>query len=335
LDAIVPSLISILENNMKEDDANRDEEKMSTVVYSLSALFSSCRLSMEQIQNEGINIHPHPLELYASTALQILCHIIERSQQGEMGELEISAVQALESLLLSTPGSILTKSEGDSTKYVKNIIKATSEMLMSDPSYIEGGDSKWKIACSRFLGSVVGKGLKGAKVDSDHTRQTLLESDSELVSYVQTYLFPFVLESSKKVINDTDTQCQRCDWTILTYACEVDQDYAVQKIVTQLYKELVSSIQCAMNQTDIDEMVTIAKVMSHILKFGGPQVMIVFHGISQSEDDGLNILHVLTRNPKPQPENGDEMSSLLLPEMRAHYRSQADKAVSLDFSLFN
>lgn len=335
LDAVIPSLISIIENNLKEDDENRDEEKMSTVVYGLSALFSSCRLSMEQIQKEGINIHPHPLEFYANTVLEALCHIIEGSPQGEMGELEISAVQALESLLLSTPGSILNKSEEDNTEYVKSVIKSLSQMLMSEPSYIEGKDSKWKTACARFLGSVVGKGLQGGQVESDHNRQTLLECDSEIVSYVQNHLFPFVLESSKKVTNKTNntgTQIQRSDWTILTYACEVDQDYAVGTIVSHLYKELVSWIQCAMNadeQIDFDAMVTTAQAISQILKTGGPEATISFHGFSQKEEDRLDVLHILTHNPKPQPENGDEMSSLLLPEMRARYRCQADNAVKI------
>mmetsp|Transcript_12211 Transcript_12211/g.22894 ORF Transcript_12211/g.22894 Transcript_12211/m.22894 type:complete len:1322 (-) Transcript_12211:95-4060(-) len=332
LDSIVPSLIAILETSMHEGDANRDEEKVSTIVYSLSALFSSCKLSMEQIHKEGINIHPHPLEIYASTVLQALCHIIERSQQDVMDELEISAVQALESLLLSIPGSILKKSEDNNTNCVKNIIKSTSEKLLSQPSYIEGDDAKWKIACARFLGSVVGKGLHGGKVESDHNRRTLLESDAEIVSYVETYLYPFVMESSKKIINDADTKCQRCDWTILTYACEVDQEYAVRRIVSQLYKDLVSSVKCAISideRANIDEMVNIAKAISHVMKSGGPEVTTVFHGMSQKEDDGADILDALISNPKQQVEKGDEMSSLLLPEMRALYRSQADKAIKI------
>jgi len=342
LDMCIPRLAGLLDENAKSEDSNRDKEKMSTVVYGISVLFSSCRLSMEKMTKEGINLYPHPLQAFGSTIVQTLCRIIEDIEDNSMDELHIAAVKALESVLLSTPNLILNESDGEDSITVRDTVLFIAKMLVADISVDKDGSEEWNTASARLVGSTIGKGLQGKQNGEDNPNSTLLESDQEIISFVENTLFPRLIESSCQVGNTMNSQLQRNDWSVLAYACEVDQDHAVYVIVSELYSTLVSIIQnCRKSdsESDIPRATIVATALSHIMNSGGPNAILAFHNASINDNSGSAMIKALTDNSTDLSGNGhimEEMSTLLLPETRERYRTQADCAVSsVTFISFN
>ena len=335
LDMCIPRLTALLDENIKAEDSNRDKEKMSTVVYGISVLFSSCRLSMERMSKDGIDLFPHPLRSFGSNIVQTLCQIIEDVEGNSMDELEIAAVKALESVLLSTPALILNENDGDDTSTVRDTIFFIAKMLMADITVEQDGSEQWKIASAQLVGSTIGKGLQGGNGGQNNPNATLLESDQEIVSFVTSTIFPRVIESSCQGSNENDCQLQRYDWSVLAYACEADQEHAVYEIVSRLYSALVSTIQSSRkidSEYGNSKATTVAHALSRIIKSGGPTAILAFHKKSVNDDTGNDLIKALTVNSADEIGNGlgmEEMSALLLPEKREEYRSQADCAVSV------
>jgi hypothetical protein len=192
------------------------------------------------------------------------------------------------------------------------------------------------------VGSTIGKGLQGKQNGEDNPNSTLLESDQEIISFVENTLFPRLIESSCQVGNTMNSQLQRNDWSVLAYACEVDQDHAVYVIVSELYSTLVSIIQnCRKSdsESDIPRATIVATALSHIMNSGGPNAILAFHNASINDNSGSAMIKALTDNSTDLSGNGhimEEMSTLLLPETRERYRTQADCAVSsVTFISFN
>ena len=341
LDMCIPRLAGLLDENIKSQDSNRDKEKMSTVVYGISILFSSCRLSMEKMTKDGINLHPHPLRAFGSRIVQTLCHIIEDIEGDSMDDLGIAAVKALESVLLSTPALILNEPDGDDSSTVRDTVLFIAKMLVADIAVDEDGSEQWKVASARLVGSTIGKGLQSKKGGEDNPNSTLLESDQEIVSFVEKTLFPRLIESSCQVINENNPELQRYDWSVLAYACEADQDHAVYEIVSKLYSTLVSIIRdCKRSDSEsgIPRATIVANALSHIMNSGGPNAILAFHEVSMNDDTGIDLIEALTENSTGDSSDGhvmEEMSTLLLPETREKYRTQADCAVSVAHFLFS
>jgi len=339
LDMCIPRLTALLDENIKAQDSNRDKEKMSTVVYGISVLFSSCRLSMERMSKDGINLYPHPLRSFGSRIVQTLCQIIEDVEGDSMDELEIAAVKALESVLLSTPASILNENDGDDTSTVRDTIFFIAKMLMADIMVGNDGSKQWKVASAQLVGSTIGKGLQGRKGGENNPNATLLESDEKIVSFVENTIFPRVIESSCQDSNEKDCQLQRYDWSVLAYACEADQEHAVYEIVSRLYSALVSTIQSSRkidSEYGNSKVTTVSHALSRIIKSGGPTAILAFHKMSVRDDTGNDLIKALTVNSTGDTGNGlgmEEMSALLLPEKREEYRSQADCAEKLSHSI--
>ena len=70
-----------------------------------------------------------------------------------MDELEIAAVKALESVLLSTPTSILNENDGDDTSTVREEIFFIAKMLMADITAGQDGSEHLNIASVQLIGS--------------------------------------------------------------------------------------------------------------------------------------------------------------------------------------
>ena len=338
VDASIPRMATLLDDHLKTSDDNRDNEKISTVVYGISVLFSSCRLSIEQITKDGINIHPHPLQPYGSRIIQTLCKIINdkiiKDTEDRRSNLEIAAIKALESVLLSSPAAILNISEGKDTDVIRETVLSLAKMLVAN--IFSGGkeDATWKLACARIVGSTIGKAIKGRKDENDFNQPdvTVLDSDPDIVSFVETTLFPKIIESS--ITTSNTAQSERYDWMVLAYACETDQNYAVVDIVSELYRTLVGCLKESTKTDVFLQAETIARAMSYILKNGGPNTYSAFHSMPQDDQLENDLIQLLTTNRTDQNDDNEmeRISILLLPGTRDQYRSEADRAVSFQRS---
>uniref|UniRef100_A0A7S3Q246 MMS19 nucleotide excision repair protein n=1 Tax=Chaetoceros debilis TaxID=122233 RepID=A0A7S3Q246_9STRA len=345
LKACVPRLICYLEEAMKDGQPNvdRDEEKISTAAYGISVLFSSCRLSMEQITKDGIGIYPHPLKMYGSQTILGLCHIINGSKTNEsvsepMTNLEVAAVKALESVLQSTPSAVLTDED---TTLVRGVVFQIAQMIMDDIQStnpeITGSSDNWKDACARVVGCSLGRAMKrsiGGDINSD---VTFLESDPEIAKVVETTLFPKILESSISAIGTTCANSKspkRHDWMILSYACDTDQEFATMKIVSSLNKAMIRTIQNPRSDEHNLKAKSVGMALAYVIKNGGPGCLEAFHSLPHIESPKSDLVQVLCEIPVSIGDNGEQleelrMSALLLPNTRELYRSQADQTIKL------
>lgn len=343
INACVPRLATLLDDHLRATDSNRDIEKMSTVVYGISVLFSSCRLSMEQIAKDGVHIHPHPLQPYGSRIIQTFCSIIndeamlmEEADEDRENDLEIASIKALQSVLLSSPAAILNASEdGQDSDTIRETVLSLAKTLVSNIFSKDGKDASWKAACSRIVGSTIGKAIKGRRggASSNQSDATLLDSDRDIIAFVETTLFPKMIESATTPSDVGETK--RYDWMVLAYACETDQDYATASIVSEIHRALVNCLKEPASSQTIHRAETCAKALSFVVRSGGPNTYKAFHSISQGDGAKASndLIQLLTKNNANRNDENDmeRISNLLLPETMDQYRSEAETAVSSPF----
>jgi len=328
LNNCVTPLLDILKSNY--ESPNRDQEQMSIAAYGIGVLFSSSRLSMEQIFKDGIVIHPHPLQDFSGPTVDILCKILDRGDCEMVIDLKVAAVKALESVLISSPSTVMINA--DTTMIRRTILRLTKCVInefnlkqMSDEA-----SPDWKLACTRLVGTVVGKALsrkEDPKISGLCLKTTFLDSDAEISLFVEEHLFPKVTESCK-AYHDIDDNQTRYDWKVLALACETGEQNVSEMVISQLFDSLKASIQT--NACDRKMIKTLATVISQLLQKGGPGPSIAFHHIDQHMD----ITNVLS-NQKAQSEEDAEMSNLLLPEIRNKKRSEAEEAIQIAYSILH
>lgn len=330
LDTCLPYLLSIIDECLNTDPSSRDVEKVSTAAYGVSTLFSSCRLSMEQIIKDGISVHPHPLSKYATNAVKKLSKLFCRDRDKYVGsisthernEVDVAAVKAFESVLQSTPASLLVETCSDELKtsifYLSNHLTESNDDDVND---------KFLHACSRLVGSLIGKSLQ--KVDDEVAKtESIFESIEEIQLFAEQNLLPNILQScfrgSKKPTSE------RRDFYAIAYACETDQGNATSVIVSAIYQKLVDSLKEQIPAEKLDSIMPIAEALSYVMKNGGPAVIRSFHEKSSiEENDVLYYLAIVPNYELKDEEAMEGMSNLLLPETKDHYRSEAQKAIFL------
>ena len=374
LDSIVPLFLQTVQENQQQQHQStnkRDSEQLVAALYGLGVLFSSCRLSMELIAKDGIHVTPHPLASFASTVLSSLCVVlgdvhragtdagtgmddttssstmdVEVSSTLELLQnvecnVKIAAVKALESVLQCTPVSILNPTD---IHQVRTIVFVLSKVLIlhDHDSSEEGNWSEWKQACSRIVGSTIGRTLtynkdEDTNMEEDSMDRLFFESDDQVVSFAQDTLFPTILLSSLRPVSNE--MLERYDWATLSYACEVGYYQVSEIIVSKLIQALLESAHMS---NDTKDSLSIAKVLSHVIKEGGIQPGIAFHKLQLIS--GSNILNLLILpldatkkesqdskyhtplSNRPVLEAG--MSALLLPEIMESFRAEIAAVVS-------
>ena len=319
LDTFIPPLVRILKNCLS---LNNDEEQISTAAYGIGVFFASSRLSMEQITKDNIVIHPHPLKPFVSEIIQLLCRIIEKNEVST--QLKTAAVKALESLLVSTPFEIVEREDAES---VKNTVLLIAESLVDYLSLHfvnRSWTDDWGKACTRLLGTTIGRSLPTEEKDSRKetsycTQITLFEKDEDISTFVKDILLPKILTASSK--NGACVDEDQYGWRVLACACEVGEKYVAEVVLSHLFDILKEK-----NQIDIQgekQVKNITLAISSILRHGGEHPITVFH------ENGLqlSLIDILSR-PRLRDQQDAEISTLLLPEVRDKKRTEAEKAVS-------
>ena len=358
LDSILPTFITIVQKFSK---TSKDTDPLVAALYGIGVIFSSCRLSMELIGKEGIHVSPHPLASFATPVLNSLCVILGdihgAKREATMDDdedvvtttttmesmstfellnvscqVKIAAVKALESVLQCTPMSILNSAD---IQQVRTIVFLLSQVVISHEASEEENGSEWKRACTRIVGSTIGKALTlntDEEQEQDSSMGTLdldrvfFDSDDQVVSFAKETLFPNIVSSS--LLPLSNEKLQRYDWVVLAYACEVG-DYPVSEtIVFNLIEALLESVHTSKNISITGSSLSIAKALSYVVKEGGIQSAIAFHKLQLKP--ATNVLNVLTlplskdNNDRPplsnRPVLEPGMSTLLLPETMESFR---------------
>lgn len=318
LDTCIPPLLGILKQS---DRPNGDEEQISTAAYGLGVFFSSARLSMEQITKDGIEVHPHPLQVFGTPVIQLLCKITNRSDTNV--QLKIATVKALESVLVSSPFEIMDKVDAE---LVRQTVFYLAQCLIDDMNIESSGDqmtSDWKLACARLVGTTIGRATKKSQIESqieENKKMTLFEEDAEISTFVETTLFPKILTTCTEYCDDEEDI--RYGWKVLAYACEVGEKHVSDSIMSQLFEALKRTIQ--IDEHDEKHVQHITFAISHILQQGGSNPRIAFH----SNDLQIDLINTLSRPRSRKDQRDAQMSTLLLPEIINKKRTEAENAVS-------
>ncbi len=315
LETYMPVLLRLLKNC---ETLNNDEEQMSIAANGISAFFSSCKVSMEQISKDKIVIYPHPLHAYASEVIDLLCKVIVKEESSD--QLKGAAIKALESVLVSCPHEIMTVENIDSVKKtILNIAQCLNDYLNTSFNRNEPSED-WKSACSRILGTSIGRSIRNKQYDPDSqaVNTILFEYDNEISEFVSSSLLPKILLTCTQRIHTADKK--RLDWKVLAYACEIGERLVSEWILVHMFEALTVTIQSKSQDEQHLESITLG--LSFILKHGGNEAISAFH------DQGLQLklIDVLSCAPCTNQDVG--ISNLVLPEVRRKTQADAEKVVS-------
>ena len=325
IDGCMPRLLALMSENIQSSDETRDYEKTSTVIYSVSALFSSSQISVESMSKLGINIHPHPMQLYAEDIVEILCQTIDSIENANLNPIEIASIKALGSILPSLPKSII-----NDTSMIKDTIQFIAKLLMSsNTSQFSKVEYEWKSSCANLLGLTIGNAVHGASQMENGPYTPILQVDDGIKTFVNSVLLPKMVESSSELKSDKENK-NRYDWIVLDAACQTNHNDAIHSVISSLFNSLISSLQrvkSGINRNDEDRSIAIAKALSKLLGNGNEQVIATFHSKNR-ERNLFNILSSSSNTSDRNEEAMEGMNYLLLPEDRERLRLEVESAVS-------
>ena len=175
----------LLKSVMGGDENNNNvvATTTTTAVYGIGAFFSSCRIAMEKITANGIQIHPHPLCLYSANAVDKICRLSETNtttttttdQPSAADDVRVAAVRAMESILLASPANLF---EAHQIEEISRFLLSLSTLLLVEGNQetinAEGentttgnDDSELLQASSQTMGAILGRTLNAADDDDD------------------------------------------------------------------------------------------------------------------------------------------------------------------------
>ncbi len=300
---------------------NIDEVQVSIAAWGIGLFFSSSKVSMEKINEENVDVHPHPLEEFAPLCVQSLSKLLFKDPLSP--KLKSTALKSFGCVLNSSPHFLLGHENASSVRQTvefigQNILKPVNhENQVKDSIYLE-----CDLAHAHFVGTVIGTSLKQeGRVLNDE--DFFLENDEDVEHFVQRKLLPQILQSSSEPATSTDQR--RLDWKTLAFACQHGEMHVAEVILQHLFDALKDTIKSKASE----KIQTTSKAISYILHKGG------VNSIEAVLTKGLHLeLVQFLMNLKPVESNDDiGMSSLMLPEVRRKNRIEADSAVSL--RLFN
>jgi len=329
LDGCLPPLIGALQ------DSGGDEEKAAAAALAAGTLFSSSGKTLTKSSADGIAVHPHPLQQYASDVVRALIALRKNCQQES---LRIAAINSLGATLLVVPSSILgtlTSSilsvEGDDVKLIlQELLSLASEVVLATD---QGEGADLALARSRVVGSALGRGL-ASKSDRDCV-PCVLDDNDVVVDAIIKSIFPDIIESATtNKERDDKSKSERYDLVALTNACDVGGKDASKTIIS----ELLSAILSKLNDDSDNEAteysqhpaVTPALALSYVVKKGGDLPASVFHSLPSSQVTPFDIIEALSSSKDGEDQQRQVgMSKLLLPTEVEKERNVARDKIDL------
>jgi len=329
------------------------EEQMSAAAYGIGAFFSACRVSMEHISKRNVVLHPHPLQTYGSSSIEILCQILldddDRYGTSVSGihkpnsNLKVAVLKAFESVLQCTPLGVLTEEHVISIR--STVMKLADDSL--DVNANESNDeamSECSDTCARIVGAIVGLAMRNkcnstsvsvdkgddvngadSEKEKGSTESSLLLSDSEMASFVEETLMPKIFTSA---LVSSNSKSKRYDWMVLSHACEAGQQHVSEIIVSKLVSSLEVAIRNSPSNDTNTDACTVAMALSRVIQQGGPCPQTAFHSLTSPQKTSMDIVEALT-----SPTRAGSPSLLALPDTRDRHKCMADDAITFAYSI--
>lgn len=214
LEVGLTSLLDHLQIGMGNDMV--DEEVLAMVVLGVAAYFSATRVFLEQ----GISVHPHPLQRYTAIALNTLMKFID-------AECSVSApaVRAMESVLVVSPAN-----QYDNPSLVNRFIQKLVETVLKNNHSVT--DESWLRTCTECLGRLLGNSVK-------RESQQLFTNTILYEGTVQVY---FVEEALPALIQSALTSESVSSQQTLAVTCTSSLSSATQ-VVKPLVQEVLRSLE--------------------------------------------------------------------------------------------
>jgi hypothetical protein len=165
-------------------------------------------------------------------------------------------------------------------------------------------DTEWKSACSRTIGSIIGRSLHVTNKNDEAT--CVVDDNAVIRQYMEKHIFPDILSSSSCPLSDAnvgDSKTVRQDWMALAFACRTSKNVSermISELVTSLAKALKaeainktttdpSSNRAGSNNTN-DSVLLRAQRLSLVLRKGGPYVCEAFHTLETPKKTLMDII---------------------------------------------
>lgn len=209
-------------------------------IHGIAAFFSSSQVTLSKSRAEGVELSPHPLEMYAKDTCNLLFKIVESEGPSHSILLKAAASSCLECLFLSSVERDLESEE--LIERICNFLEALVNNItvpVQDKDTIEqDGLSRYRAVSSKILGRIIGASFAGR--DDDENSKTL-KSRSILMAhrvqdFIQTKTFPKLMTAAFDSSEGYDGD--RLDRMALATACSSSPSLASEVVRAHLEASL-------------------------------------------------------------------------------------------------
>lgn len=300
-------LIDFLEERMGND------ENTSAAAYGIGAFCSSCRVAMERATEQGVVLHPHPLETYSEKIASVLLVALDRDDLST--SIRVGATRGLECLLVA--GGAGQLSDETIGRICAFLDKLSSEVLDDSP-----GEKNTALidAYSTALGNIIAAVLNKSPKFSN----TLLHSP-KLEEHVARTIYPSLLSD----VETPQAMMKHSGLKVLSIASFSSFEVA-QSIMTSCLEMLVDSF----SQKGVASSFPSAQAVAYLLTNGGAMAVRAFHRC-EAVDTILTSFNDYAKS-RTKEEIRNSFSNLGLPdtvEEREAFKKEVDvvKRISVNF----
>lgn len=275
----------------------QDDADVVTAAYGIGAFFSSSRLAVAKAKENGVVIHPHPLEKYCGPAVDKLSALVgeQPGTRNVSPRVEAAAIRAMESVLLVSPAEHFTS---DHIEKASRVVKAIVAHVTEDSAVNDASESRdvreLRHACAVTLGNLLGKVLdngdskEGAVADEP---QCILEVETVRSFVFLRFTFATLMTCAGR--HSESKISQSYEKEALTLACSASRPGA-SRIVGSLVKSLYGALR---QDTQGESSRAYTASLSYILRHGGGFASQAFLDLSAPSVTPIDLLDSLVASP--------------------------------------
>jgi hypothetical protein len=287
LDICLPLLLDIVQHEA------HDEERLAAAIYGIAAFFASSRVAIHRANSQAIDFHPHPLRAYSSAAFQSLCTVLDindvlsppnEPRKPKSIGVQIPAIRAMEAVLMASPQDHL---RGDDLRRIKHFLDFIMDLVVSNSRATVdcAPEPGIEIACSRTLGTLLGRSLHDSK-EADRTTNSICVIDevTALNEHLRMDIFQQLLTSV-----GGESATQRFDRMVLALACS-DSFAVSRRVVAAIVALLYDALKTNRENTEVK---CYARTLSFVFRHGGPFASKSFHELSSPSVTSEDIVDII------------------------------------------
>lgn len=228
------------------DNWQNDSEDVFSAVRGIGAFLSSTQVSLVKMKKEGVELSPHPLEPYSSTACYILLKMLESDDPPLSWSMLTATTQAFEWLLVTSTEEQLQCDEIKSRVIMFLLRLLDNVIIQGQQTENKEEYSTYLIASSRVLGKLLGIAMDNAGLGVNDCLSKSILFSKEVEECVSTKIFPALLDCDTS--GDADIERDRFKLGVLATASSSNSKLAktvvlecVERLNTSLKSDMTSS----------------------------------------------------------------------------------------------